>query len=433
MSQYLKIENCLNEDKTSNRHKDCYDISVKFVNLEVEDNITYTFGDSYYGASFRYTNKCYVIDNGTYFSVENCIFKDNVVISINNPSADIKFINCVFEKDLTINSTNSNKLDTINRFILEGGKIEQNLVVQNVTANFKFYINPQNKKNNHKQVFINNLIIVNCKFIENFKLHNAIVSKFELEDVDFEKNADFYKSTFLEGVLETDVNENTLNGEIGFISINFMSLALFGDTEFHKKVIFRYVTFKGHNHFKSAKLHQGLDLEYTNIQQEINFYGIKILDEVSTSQETYRIIKHNFEKLGNKIEANKYHALELGQRKKELEKNKWDNLSDYIVFKAHDISSKHSTSWVRALFWIVFVSFFTIFLVHFDIVKDLLFNSYKFKIEYITKFWQEFWKYVYIGNMGKFNEQPFIFFLNKVLLGYLYYQFLMAVRKDTRK
>ena len=36
-------------------------------------------------------------------------------------------------------------------------------------------------------------------------------------------------------------------------------------------------------------------------------------------------------------------------------------------------------------------------------------------------------------HLEKLKDKPFIFFLNKVSLGYLYYQFLTAVRKDTRK
>ena len=143
--------------------------------------------------------------------------------------------------------------------------------------------------------------------------------------------------------------------------------------------------------------------------------------------------KNQFEKLNNKIEANKYHSLELEQRKKELEKNKCHNLTDYLIFKIHELSSKHSTSWVRALVCIASVSFFTIFLVHFDIVKDVFFNPSNFRIEYLQKIWDEFWQYVNITNLEKLKDKPFILFINKLSLGYLYYQFLTAVRKDTRK
>ena len=86
-----------------------------------------------------------------------------------------------------------------------------------------------------------------------------------------------------------------------------------------------------------------------------------------------------------------------------------------------------------ALVCIASVSFFTIFLVHFDIVKDVFFNPSNFRIEYLQKIWDEFWQYVNITNLEKLKDKPFILFINKLSLGYLYYQFLTAVRKDTRK
>lgn len=287
----------------------------------------------------------------------------------------------------------------------------------------KFYINKQDD-NKTNQLKITRLEIDKVNFEQNFKLHNCLIDEVFIKDVDFQKNADFYKSKFIKGIDENDIY---------FKSINFKSLALFGDTEFFEKLIFKYVTFEGHNHFKSAKLHKGLDLEYTNVQKEINFYGIEILDKTTTSQETYRIIKNQFEKLNNKIEANKYHALELDQRKKELETDKLNNLSEYLVFKIHDLSSKHSTSWFRTVLCIMIISFFTIFLVHFDIAKDLFFHPSNFRFEYLAKIWSEFWQYINITNLDKLKDKPFILFFNKVSLGYLYYQFITAVRKDTRK
>ncbi len=123
----------------------------------------------------------------------------------------------------------------------------------------------------------------------------------------------------------------------------------------------------------------------------------------------------------------------LIKEKKNLQKNKYKNFAEYLVFKIHDISSKHSTSWFRAVLWIIFIGFFTIFLVHFDIVKDLFFHPSNFKTEYLSKIWNEFWQYINITNLEKLKNKPDIFFFNKVSLGYLYYQFLTAVRKDTRK
>lgn len=393
--------------------------NIKFENIALDNNSIGSIDRQI----FQFTNTI----NGTgVFDTHNFNFIDcsfDGELKLNNViNRTVKFENCSFT-DIILKNIKRNNEEVKNGFTLKNIKSIKNLTVDSCEFHGKFYINKQDDEISN-QLNIGKLIIKNSEFKNNFKLHNCKVNEIEIKDVDFEKNADFYKSKFIKGIDENDIY---------FKSINFKGLALFGDTEFFQKLIYKYVTFEGHNHFKSAKLHKGLDLEYTNIQKEINFYGIEILDKTTTSQETYRIIKNQFEKLNNKIEANKYHALELDQRKRELEKDKCGNFAEYLVFKIHDISSKHSTSWVRAVLWMIFIGFFTIFLVHFDIVKDLVFHPLNFKIEYLSKIWNEFWQYLNITNLEKLKDKPFIFFFNKVSLGYLYYQFLTAVRKDTRK
>jgi hypothetical protein len=188
---------------------------------------------------------------------------------------------------------------------IQGGKIE-NLSLSDKTCEDKFYINKQYGENNRKTI-INNLSIKNTTFKQNFKLHNCEIDNIDIEDTDFKKHADFFKTIFHNG--------KTNNESIYFKAINFKGLALFGDTEFKSKVIFKYITFEGFSHFRKAIFHKGLDLDYCNIQQEMNFFDAKKLDgedsRENTSQETYRIIKHNFNKIGNMIEANRYLAFEL--------------------------------------------------------------------------------------------------------------------------
>jgi len=424
----VNIESVLARDIKSNRSGACYDLNIEFKLLIIANKITFNFGDGSGGASFNYDLNNYVIKNGQYFEIQNCIFKDNVEVTINNPISNIKWVDCIFEKNLIIKSPQSvEKLHKISSFILEGGKVN-NLVIGNIIANFKFYINPQEKKYN-SSIEITNLKINDSKFIENFKLHHAIVNKLEIENVDFEQNADFFKSVFHEGVVEEDIKEKTKQNDIGFKAINFKKLALFGDTEFHKKLIFKYVTFEGHNHFKSAKLHKGLDLEYTNVQKEINFYGIEILDKATTSQETYRIIKNQFEKLNNKIEANKYHALELEQHRKDIKTKIFKDFKSFFKFApdglvslSHWASSNHSSNYLLALFWIFIVSFCT---------NGFLGNT---TIDFSFNGWNNLFKYINIlSKIEDFNDSYVAMTLNKVSLGYLYYQFLTAVRKDTRK
>lgn len=271
---------------------------------------------------------------------------------------------------------------------------------------------------------INNIMIKETIFKRDFTIYNTKINTIIIENVDFELLSEFNEVIFQE---KFDLKEITYKG-----------FTLFDNCIFETKAEFEYIIFEKFTSFRGTTFNKGLNLDFTSSDKEINFFGIKGLEnnesKENTSQETYRIIKYNFEKIGNKIEANNYHALELDQKRRELEKNIWNNKKDYLVFKLHSWSSEHSTNWFLALLWIFAVGFLTVFLLHLDIAKDLFFHPGHFKIEYISKIFNQFLDFIYIGNMDvELKINPLIFLFNKVLLGYLYYQFLTAVRKDTRK
>ncbi len=339
---------------------------------------------------------------------------------------DIVFKNCKFT-----NFTVNEQIIQDNIFIEFDINDEE---VKNLQINFmrissskfygKFYINKQ--YNGYKEIFnIAKLIIEDSNFYDNFKLHKCKVNDIIIKDCDFERNADFFKSQFLSG--EKKDNQST---GIYLHALNFKGLALFGDVHFYKKFHLRYVTIEGYSHFRNAIFNEGLDLDYANIQNEMNFFGAKGLDsKISrkyTSQETYRIIKHNFKKLNNTIEANKYHSLELGTHRKNIVifdyKNSLQNILDWFVSTAHLISSNYSKNWLIALFWIIIVSISTnLYLGH-----NLYFNE-KLNFECI-------FKYINIlTTKDDFDNSYIAMTLNKVLLGYLYYQFLTAVRRNTKE
>lgn len=281
-------------------------------------------------------------------------------------------------------------------------------------------INKIDIKNSH----INKIMIKEAVFKKDFTIYNTGIDTIKIENVDFESLSEF--------------NEVTFQSEFDFKEITYKGLTLFDRCIFNTKAKFEYIIFEKFTSFRGTTFNKGLNLDFTSGDKEINFFGIKGLENnesiENTSQETYRIIKYNFEKIGNRIEANKYHALELDQKRKELEKNKWSHKNDYLVFKLHSWSSEHSTNWSLALLWIFTVGFLTVFFLHFDIVKDLFSHPNHFKMEYIGKIVSQFFKFIYIGNMDDIlKNNSFIFLLNKVLLGYLYYQFLISVRKDTQK
>jgi len=352
-------------------------------------------------------------------------FKYNKSISNQNQNRPIQQKSIIFKNCTFINLTIKDTSEDVNKIDFIGGTIE-NFNIKDCEIHAKFYINKQYGKNKEK-ASITNLVIKDTTFHENFKLHNSIVSKITIEDTDFKKHADFFKSTFIKGSLEDDQEEQTHKDEIGFKAINFKGLALFGDTEFQQKLIFKYVTFESFSHFRKSKLPYGLDLDYANIQNEMNFFDVEELDtkeaKNNTSQETFRIIKHNFNKIGNIIEANKYHSLELKRHRNTLKVFSSD-FFNYIVLFFHWITSNHSKNWVLPIFWIFVVGSLT----YFSLNQFICFRHG------CSDNLIDIFKYISIINYDDcIKRNPVIFILNKISLGYLYYQFITAIRKDTRK
>jgi len=309
-----------------------------------------------------------------------------------NGTKHVEIDNCVFKKDVFINV------------------VFETLSIKHSCFEGKFYINNQ-YSNPDNTLKIEALHVEDVKFHANFKLHNCEVKIFILKDTDFEKNADFFKTKFL------------TNQDIVFHAINFRALALFGDTFFKEYLLFEYVTFAGYSHFRKATFCKGLNLEYANIEKEMNFFGVKELDKKLsvelTSQETYRTVKYQLQKVGNIIDSNKYHALEL-QKKKEgacgCSCEFLKTFPDCLTLSIHKVSSNYSTSWLLALVWILIVGLLTSF-----VVTD-------------TFLYDQFYKYSsLLSSLDDFCGIYWLFMLNKIILGYLYYQFITAVRKDTRK
>ena len=293
---------------------------------------------------------------------------------------------------------------------------------ENCTFEKRCYINNQYEKNT-KSILIDEILIKKTIFNQNFKLHNVKIEKFHIEDSDFLKNADFYKSHFKSGF---DDNQ------ISFHAINFHELALFGEAVFDSHLQFKYVTFRGYTHFRATTFDDGLDLEYANIEKEMNFFAVKNLDSKAskdkTSQETYRIVKYQLEKVGNIIDANKYAALELSKKRIDAceDCDSFYALLDCIVLSAHKITSDYSRNWTWSLSWMVIVSILTICFLNKEIynINDI------FKYMSILNNLKEF-QITSINEENKINY--FVLLFNKVSLGYLYYQFLTSIRKNTRK
>ncbi|MCT7464726.1 hypothetical protein N5S72_09720 [Aliarcobacter cryaerophilus] len=370
----------------NNTHKNKENITEQFLALEFDVPFSITCKDDNLQLIVSITK-----EDG---NIEQYVLVENIF--------GIKFLNCKFNCEF---------------YFYENLKY---LSFENCEFEKKCYINNQYNKNTDS-IDINKVVINKTTFKENFKLHHCVIEKFHIEDTDFIKNADFYKSHFKNGIDD--------NNKILFKAINFHELALFGEAIFDKYLQFKYVTFKGYTHFRATEFNDGLDLEYANIEKEMNFFGINNLDtkesKDKTSQETYRIVKYQLEKVGNIIDANKYAALELSKKRISSCKdcNSFYSLLDCIVISSHKLSSDYSRNWIWTLFWIIFVSILT----NYFLSREINNLNSIFQFMSILNNFEQF-KTICTNEINYF-----ILLFNKISLGYLYYQFLTSIRKNTRK
>jgi len=353
-------------------------------------------------------------------------YKDDTTYS--SKIQDIKmfeFSQCKFKEDVYFNMSD-NCIITIESCIFE--------------KNFNINKSTHSQQKTDKDIKINRLEIDSCIFKKNFLIERCFIINYRFINIIFEGEAKLFYIVF-----ETMFKNTKDEEDAWFTNTVFNKSAIFEEIIFKEFIRFQHTSFKGYTLFRDVRFENGLDLDYTNIEKVINFYNLQGLDTKSskniTSQETYRVIKYNFEKIGNKIEANKYHTLELNSKRQNIWKSKtsWlQKIQNIFIYYTHWISSNHSQSWLLALIWIFIVSTLTSLFIEFETVKALYnYTLNHFKQDYIAiyKGWHSIYKFKYLSIFAgiDIDKNSLTFLFHKIFLGYLYYQFLVAIRKDTKK
>ena len=358
----------------------------------------------------------------SYLRFENCIFEDK--ISLYKYSHELEFKECNFLANLELSRNDIKKgLTFINC------TFNKNLILKNVT----FKIGSKVR-------------IKNCSMIENVNFENTT----------FEDLADFNKTCF---------------NEINFYKTTFKDISVFTETIFNKKVDFKHTTFEKLSIFRNSVFIDSINLKDAIFKEKANF--LEIRTEVA-NRETARIIKDSFEQQNNIIEANKFYALEMKEREKELEEEikKGKSIFEWLVFKIHSLASNHSQDWLLPIFWILNISilipFFklvcfepleiemTIFLImYFYLLIYLVTYSDKYRAITIiistVLIYMTFYKLspsinlnsmssnlnpfsIMIESNGKENKDlDFITLIFKSTIAYLIYQLIISIRQNTRR
>lgn len=305
----------------------------------------------------------------------------------------IEFWNCTFEEKVYINK-NLNNL-----------RIDYCIFNKDFLINNYSYISSSNS--NTQEKLINRFDIETCTFYSNFEIKQCRFDYTYIKDCNV--NGDFKLSSII------------LNHTIQFENNILNGLAVFEMILFYCNIDFKYVVFKGNLFFSHIAFFEGLNLDYTYFGQNTTFFDIHELNSEksinNTTRNTYRIIKQQLLKSEDIIESNKYKAIELTKYRKDIWSKDYINgnlLRDGLILFFHFLSSNHSQNWFLPITWI-----FGIGIITSHCISDInLFNIFKF---------------MYIATpLDDFKDNTIWIFFNKILLGYLYYQFLVTIRKDSK-
>lgn len=192
---------------------------------------------------------------------------------------------------------------------------------------------------------MDHLRLTSTQFENKFAMINCECDTLTIKNTNFDGLADFYQSQF----------ENVRIQKSIFRDFAGFEGCCFGKTPTHlARIVLRYVTFYSFINFRSAIFNQALDLRNTNRQQQPNFLDAKFskMAAKGTDRETFRIIKHSFDAVGNHIEANKYFAYEMQAYRRELGSDARQggrkNRRERILLALNGFVSNHGQDYLRA-------------------------------------------------------------------------------------
>ena len=188
-----------------------------------------------------------------------------------------------------------------------------------------------------------NLEIVDTKFNSKLEIKNRVIKDFIFKNSNVEKVFDSFESRFEKSYFYKSI----FTDFAGFEKVEF---GLEGQDVEAYQARFTYTTFMSFSNFRHTKFHSGLDFENSNLKEQPNFLKARISSK-NTNRETFRIVKHSFDNVGNKIEANKFYSKEMDAYRREM-KGEFKP-SERFVFCMNNFISEFGTSYLKPILLLI--------------------------------------------------------------------------------
>lgn len=271
-----------------------------------------------------------------------------------------------------------------------------------------------------------NITLISSTFKKKFALIACRIDALEIVDTNFLGMVDFFESKFE----SFKITKTKFRDFAGFENCYFGCCS---NTD--KVISLRYVAFYGIVNFRSACFWQALDLRNTNRAEVPNFLDAQFQKQakLQTDRETFRVIKHSFDAVGNHIEANRYYALEMDSYRRELAKG-GARLERFLLWFNH-ISSNHGQNYLLPIIWIVFCVFLLAILDHAK-KEGWLYRIYaplNPLFETTAVYLNEFASYLKFASPVMFEGMEFLSLLISGVITALIWQMLVAFRRHAKR
>ena len=264
---------------------------------------------------------------------ERCIFEKNILLGkefgLDLASASAIFADCSFCGDLLVSGFSEKAPLFANA---DSHHIQaKNLRLEGCDLRRPFILN---------HASFDSVTMHNCTFRKKLEFKENAIGVLTIDNCSFDKIANFHGSRIdsfrAEQVIFTEF--------VGFEACQFGAP---GNAALETRAVFNFVTLMGLSNFRHACFHGGLDIRNVNLKDAPNFLGCAV-SFAGTDRESFRLIKHSFERVGNQVDANRFLVLELRKRKEELMPRPWHD-QERLVLTLNDAISGFGQSYVRPI------------------------------------------------------------------------------------
>ncbi|HWJ28836.1 MAG TPA: hypothetical protein VNS32_19985 [Flavisolibacter sp.] len=408
------------------------------------------------GCEFRGQLRIETSHNSFSFEINNCGFADEVSFESIMGQTSIRIHNCAIRGGLQIEGS-------FNELKLNHSQLSGTIMLSGSAGSVEC-ISSAFDTSQQNQFLFNDFQVGSVASFYKSCLHNA-----------FFKKSRFGATAIFDGCIFTnDMGRTNQN----FCDINFSSDAYFNGAEFSDQAFFNGSNFYGLAIFSNNNLkatphfdfsgaifqkrtvfdgsrYSQLVLKHSEFHDLVSFKDIKVDKLIiskalfaqgadflgarvtSGDRETFRIIKNEFLKINNQVEALQFKAKEMIAYEDELKNAK--NWGDYALVSLNKLSNKHGLSWTRGLFFTTLVALL-FYLFYLWTLKSLPFqfgwkNCESFSqasgmtIKYFIRFLIITHDIDFMAEFGPTAASFIVDFIAKIFIGYGIYQTVQAFRK----